>query len=153
MRQLAMRLFADGEDVPADPNAPDPLMGIGKTVTDDRLREILDAALVVEPLIEAARSEAKARIKAGATFGNWEVIQRKGKRDWDGSAGMLFALLAQRGENPLDAATLKTPAALEKDDPKIYRLLSSHVTQAPPVDVLQQAGRTRQRATPRLSPP
>ena len=146
---LARQRFAEAgaEDVPADPNSPDPLAGMGKatSVSDTRLVEILDASRVIEPLIEQARQMAKDRIQSGVALPGWEIVTRAGRRTWSASSEDLFRKLRTLRADPFLVAEAMSPAAMEKKAPTIYAMLESDVAAGTPSLVLQPKDHSRKR--------
>lgn len=146
---LARQRFAAAglEDVPADPNALDPLAGVGVdlAVTNDRLLEIIEAARVIEPLIEEARKLVKDRIKDGADFPGWQVVNRRGRRTWNIGDGWLLELLKKHGQDPLQAAAMMSPTQLEEQQPFLFGMLRDHVKDGDPISILQPVDRSRKR--------
>lgn len=160
-RELAAEMSRQGflalplDDELADPSLPDPLdpgaaegknLFAAMAVSDARLQEILNAAVIVEPLIEEAKQIAKTRMLLGATFDNWEVVTRAGKRSWNAGVADIVRKLELDGYNPLPLIQMRTPAQIEEDHPEVYRYLAPFLKEAEPTAVLQQTKNSKKRS-------
>lgn len=148
---------APPEDVPSDGTDP---LGLSKNLpatgmSEARIKEILDAAQIIEPLIEQARDIAKAWLDGGNKIEGWKLTTRRGRRDWRLPTGE-FIRHAYRLKTPL-AEVLQpcTPADIEKRHPDFYQALTPHIVEGDRILILTPEGRTRKRqqAAPALPIP
>jgi len=150
---LAHEVFskAGTEDTPADPNIPDPLFGMNANkggMTDERLIDLLNASVVVMPLMEQAREIARDRIVGGGSIPGWEVTYRKGRRDWTNPDLVLDAMW-DIDHDIMPFVLPLSPAQIEKQEPFLYDQIAFLAKQGEPTPVLQLQSRTPRKRSPR----
>lgn len=85
-------------------------------MTDDKLRELVEAAPLLRKMIESAEEEALRRMEAGHKIAGLKVVRGPGRRSWalpeEEVAAKLTKMTVPKGE--LYKTSLITPAQLEK---------------------------------------
>ena len=86
------------------------------TMTNDQLRQIIEAAPLMRQLIEAVENEAKRRIESGMTIPGIKLVNGRGSRKWAFSEDEMVQKLKKMGipKTELYVSSLVSPAQLEK---------------------------------------
>lgn len=85
-------------------------------LSDEKVREILEAAPLIRQMLEGVEKEAQRRLEAGKDIAGLKLVRGRGSRDWSVDEPTLVGILKKAGV-PQDACyehKLISPAKMEK---------------------------------------
>ena len=85
-------------------------------LTDNQIKEILEAAPLMKQMIEAVEAEALNRLKAGKTINGFKIVHGRGSRSWSFDEEEMVEKLKKMGipKTSIYTTKLVSPAQVEK---------------------------------------
>lgn len=85
-------------------------------MSDDQIREIMEAAPLLRQLLDGVEAEAKRRLEAGHAVPGLKLVAGRGSRDWTLSDDEMVAVLVKMGvpKSSCTVSKLVSPAQAEK---------------------------------------